>query len=127
MTEHPLYVTDGEIAKRMGVGINNGRKALQKMRLHPKFPPKDIGGKRYWPSVRDFLDLWNNRTIDATGNSAGQEQNDNAKTPYRGRAGASLEAAKERLGRRMARAAGHSGGRLQALDAPDRHIHERSD
>lgn len=107
MTEPPLYVTEGQIIQRMGVGRHSGRKALQKMREHPKFPPKDIGGKRYWPSVRDFLDLWNNRSIAAPGNQAGQEQQDNGKTPYRGRAGASLEAAKERLGRRMASAAGH--------------------
>jgi hypothetical protein len=106
MTEQPLYVTDGEIAKRMGVGINNGRKALQKMRLHPKFPPKDIGGKRYWPSVRDFLDLWNNRTIDAPGNSAGQEHH-NGQTTHSGRARPSLAAAKERLGSRVAGSPGH--------------------
>jgi hypothetical protein len=58
----PLYVTEGEIIRRMGVGIHSGRKALQKMRLHPKFPPQTIGAKRYWPSVVDFLDFWNGRS-----------------------------------------------------------------
>jgi hypothetical protein len=75
MTEPADYVTDGEIARRMRVGINSGRKALQKMRQDPRFPQKTIGGKRYWPSVRDFLDLWNNRTITAPDNSVGQEIN----------------------------------------------------
>src|SRR5882757_8953329 len=98
MTEPAPYVTDGEIARRMGVGINAGRKAVQEMRKHPKFPPKTIGGKRYWPSVRDFLDLWNNRTIDAPGISAGQE-NHHGQTEHRGRARPRLAAAEERLGR----------------------------
>src|SRR6266404_5149111 len=87
-----LYVTDGEIARRMGVGINSGRKAMQKMRRHPKFPPKTIGGKRYWPSVRDFLDLWNNRTIDAHSISAGQEIA-HGQTTHTGRARPRLAAA----------------------------------
>src|SRR6266446_3323796 len=92
-----LYVTDGEIARRMGVGINSGRKAVQKMRRHPKFPPKTIGGKRYWPSVRDFLDLWNNRTIDAPSISAGQETT-HGQTTNSGRRRPGLEATKKRLG-----------------------------
>jgi hypothetical protein len=91
----PLYVTEAEIVERMGVGINSGRKALQEMRLHPKFPPRAIGGKRYWPSVVDFLDIWNGRhVVDAAVAPAEQ--------PYRGRAWANLEAAEERLRRRMA-------------------------
>ncbi|MDB5616607.1 MAG: hypothetical protein JWQ24_845 [Tardiphaga sp.] len=57
----PLYVTDGEIARRMGVGVKAGRKAIQQLRLHPKFPPRTFGGRRYWPSVVDFLDAWNGR------------------------------------------------------------------
>jgi hypothetical protein len=90
------YVTEREIVQRMRVGINAGRKAVQQMRKHPKFPPKTIGGKRYWPSVRDFLDLWNNRTIDAPGISAGQE-NHHGQTAHTGRARPRLEAAKQRL------------------------------
>lgn len=97
MTEPTLYVTEAEIAKRMGVGMRSGAKAIQAMRLHPKFPPKTIGGKRYWPAVRDFLEIWNNRSIPAAGNSAGQEQ-DNGTTSHSGRARPSLARAKERLG-----------------------------
>jgi hypothetical protein len=97
MAEPTLYVTEGEIVKRMGVGMKNGRKAVQKMRLHPNFPPKTIAGKRYWPAVRDFLEIWNNRSIAATGNSAGQET-ENGTTSHSGRARPSLARAKERLG-----------------------------
>lgn len=106
MTEPTLYVTEGEIIKRMGVGINAGRKAIQKMRLHPKFPPKDIGGKRYWPAVRDFLEIWNGRSIAAPGNSAGQESK-YGQTSHSGRARPSLAAAKEWLGGRVASEARH--------------------
>jgi hypothetical protein len=101
MTEPPLYVTEGEIVKRMGVGMNSGRKAVQQMRNHPQFPPKTIGGKRYWPAVRDFLEIWNNRSIPAAGNSAGQETT-HGQTSHTGRARPSLAAAKERLGSRVA-------------------------
>jgi hypothetical protein len=94
--EPPLYVTDAEIVERMGVGINSGRKELQKMRLHPKFPPRAIGGKRYWPSVVDFLDIWNGRpVVDAA--AAPVEQ------PH-GHAWAYLQEAKKGLSPEMARA-----------------------
>lgn len=89
MTEPTLYVTESEIVRRMGVGIHSGRKAIQKMRLHPQFPAKEIGGKRYWPSVKDFLDRWNNRTLTAPSDQAGLETG-NGKTPYSGRARPSL-------------------------------------
>lgn len=101
MSEPADYVTDGEIVHRMRVGINSGRKALQKMREHPKFPPKTIGGKRFWPSVAAFLHLWNGLTLDAPGIPAGQEQN-HGQTTNSGRARPSLAAAKERLGSRVA-------------------------
>ena len=101
MAEPKLYVTEAEITRRMGVGINAGRKAIQKMREHPKFPPRDIGGKRYWPAVKAFLDYWNHLSIDAPGIQAGQEQN-NGQTDYRGRPRPSLARAKERLGGRLA-------------------------
>jgi hypothetical protein len=127
MTEPTLYVTEGEIVRRMGVGIHAGRKAVQKMRLHPKFPPKDIGGKRYWPAVKAFLDFWNNLSIDAPGNQAGQEQN-NAKTKYNGRARPSLAAAKEWLGGRVDMSPGHRhGSQVQADIASDRRVRERTD
>jgi hypothetical protein len=96
-----LYVTDGEIARRMGVGINAGRKAVQEMRKHPKFPPKTIGGKRFWPSVVDFLNFWNGRSVDTPSIPAGQEYN-NGQTTHSGRARPRLAAAKERLGSRVA-------------------------
>ena len=96
-----LYVTQKEIVARMGVGINAGNKEVQKMRQHPKFPPKGVGGKWYWPSVRDFLDFWNNRTVDAPSISAGQE-NTHGQTTHSGRARPRLAAAKERLGGRLA-------------------------
>jgi hypothetical protein len=111
VTDLPPYVTDAEIIKRMGVGINSGRKALQKMREHPRFPPKTIGGKRYWPSVRDFLDFWNNRSITAPGNPAGQEHH-HGQTPHTGRARPRLAAAEERMGSRLAGAAGHRQERV---------------
>lgn len=101
MTEPAVYVTEGEIVERMNVGINAGRKALQKMRLHPRFPPKTIGGKRFWPSVAAFLHLWNGLTLDAPGIPAGQEQ-PNGQTTHSGRARPSLAAAKQRLGSRVA-------------------------
>lgn len=63
--ELPLYVSDKQIIERMGVGIDAGRKALQAMRLDPGFPTRTIGGKRYWPSVVDFLDRWNGRLVPA--------------------------------------------------------------
>lgn len=127
MTEPTLYVTEKQIIERMGVGIQAGRKAIQKMRLHPKFPSKDIGGKRYWPSVRDFLDSWNNRTIAAPSIQAGQEEVEHEKTPVNRRARPSLAAAKEWLGGRVAVPAGHSKERLQAINAPDRRVRERTD
>ncbi len=101
MTEPAIYVTEGEIVERMNVGINAGRKALQKMRLDPRFPPKTIGGKRFWPAVAAFLHLWNGLTLVAPGNSAGQEQ-PNGQTTHSGRARPSLAAAKQRLGSRVA-------------------------
>lgn len=67
-----LWVTDVEMIRRMGVGINAGRKALQQMRKHPKFPPRSIGGKTYWKSAVDFFDLWNGRRVDVPGLPADQ-------------------------------------------------------
>jgi hypothetical protein len=102
--EWTLYVTEREIVRRMGVGINSGRKALQEMKKHPKFPPKTIGGKYYWGSMVDFLDLWNGRAKPL-------RQDANHEPIARRRSWPEIEAAKERLGRDMARAAGHSNGR----------------
>lgn len=122
MSDQTLYVTEGEIAKRMGVGIRAGRKAVQEMREHPRFPPKTIGGKRFWPSVVDFLNFWNGRTVNAPGISAGQETN-HGQTEYRGRAWARLEAAKEGLRRDLDRI--QKG--IQAADPANRSVHEPTD
>ena len=100
METEALYVTDAEIIKQMKVGINAGRKALQQMRQHPKFPPRTIGGKRYWPAVRAFLDLWNGLTVEAPGIAAGQE-NSNGKAAHTGRRRPGLEATQRRLGRSL--------------------------
>ena len=95
--EWTLYVTEREIVQRMRVGIHSGRKALQEMKKHPKFPPKAIGGKYYWGSMVDFLNLWNGR--------AGPLRQDASHEPIaRGRTWREIEAAKERLGREVARA-----------------------
>jgi len=96
-----LYLTDTELKRRMGVGINSGRKALQAMRKHPNCPRKDIAGKTYWPAFRAFLDLWNNVSISAPSISAGMETQ-NEQTSHTGRARPRLAAAKERLGSRVA-------------------------
>lgn len=117
-----LYLTDKQIIKEMGVGINSGRKALQQMRLHPKFPGKNLAGKRYWPSVRAFLDVWNGLTVEGAGKPAGQEDQ-HEQTPYRGRAWANLEASKERLRRRVARV--EKG--LPAEEPSDCRVHEGAD
>jgi hypothetical protein len=93
--EWTLYVTEREIVRRMGVGINSGRKALQEMKKHPKFPPKTVGGKYYWGSMVDFLDLWNGR--------AGPLRQGVSPEPVaRGRIWPEIEAAKERRGREVA-------------------------
>lgn len=97
MTEPAPYCTDKELCRRMGVGLNSGAAELKKMREHPACPPRSLGGKTYWPSFRDFLDIWNNRTIAAPGKPAGQETN-NGQTPHRGRSRPSLEAAEKRMG-----------------------------
>jgi hypothetical protein len=96
-TEHAVWLTDGEIIKRMRVGQNAGRKALQEMRKHPKFPPRSIGGKTYWGSMVDFFDSWNGRRPDAPDISAGQETN-HGQTTNSGRARPSLAAAEKWLG-----------------------------
>lgn len=94
----PLYVTEKQIIERMGVGINAGRKAVQTMRLDARFPPRSIGGKRYWPSVVDFLDEWNGRLVAEPATPPPHE-------PYRRRSYENLQIAKQRLNKRMEDAA----------------------
>jgi hypothetical protein len=89
-----LWVTDAGMIRRMGVGINSGRKALQQMRKHPKFPPRSIGGKTYWPSAVDFFDFWNGRRVDVPGIPAEQAH---VEISHTGRRRPGLEATKKRL------------------------------
>jgi hypothetical protein len=127
MTEPALYVTEGEIVRRMGVGIHAGRKAVQAMRLDPKFPPKNIGGKRYWPSVRAFLDIWNGLSVSAPGIAARQEDQNGQTDDDSRYERARLAATEERVGRRMARAAGVSDEGISTIDEATRRIREHAD
>jgi hypothetical protein len=55
-----LYVTEAEIAHRLGVGVKTWRATahvLEKSGL-PQGDPL-FCGRRYWPAVRAFLDGWN--------------------------------------------------------------------
>jgi hypothetical protein len=124
MTEPADYVTEGEIVKRMRVGMNSGRKALQLMRKHPNFPPKTIGGKRFWPSVVDFLQFWNGRTVEGTGNPAGQELNNGQTESRTVHARPKLAAAEEWLGRCLDRQNGLRQEGIQAGHAPDRNLYK---
>lgn len=94
-----LWVTDAEMIRRMGVGRGSGRKALQAMRKHPKFPPRSIGGKTYWPSAMDFFDFWNGRRADVPGLPSDQAH---VTISHTGRRRPVLEAAKARLAQRQA-------------------------
>jgi len=100
MSEPAPYCTDKELIRRMGVGLNSGARELKRMREHPACPPRSVGGKTYWPSFRDFLDIWNKRTLATPGNPAGHGDN-HGQTSHRGRPRPSLEAAERRLGRGM--------------------------
>jgi hypothetical protein len=105
VTEPAIYCTDKQLIARMGVGLHSGAKALKEMRKHPGCPPRSIGGKTYWPAFRDFLDLWNNRSIAAPGNPAGQEDI-NGQTDHTRRPRPRLAAAKERMARHLAGTSG---------------------
>jgi len=56
----PLYLTEGEIAARLGVSAAEWRaiaEALEKAGLPRRDPV--FSGRRYWPSVKAFLDRRN--------------------------------------------------------------------
>lgn len=58
----PLYLSDAEIARRVGVGEDTWRSAVRALeRERAGFPPRDrlFGGKRYWPAVKAALDAHN--------------------------------------------------------------------
>lgn len=66
----PLYMTDAEIIRRMGVPEKRARHLIKYFDDNPKllFPMKDklFGDRRYWPAVKAFLDKRNRLTIDAS-------------------------------------------------------------
>jgi hypothetical protein len=53
-----LYLSDVEIARRLGVGEKSVRAAFREFERRRGFPKKDrlFGDKRYWPAVKAFLD-----------------------------------------------------------------------
>lgn len=54
-----LFVSDVELAGRLGVGTDVLREAIRAFDRHRQgFPPKDamFGGKRYFPAVKAWLD-----------------------------------------------------------------------
>lgn len=105
MTEPAVYLTDRDLIRKIGVGLNAGARELKRMREHPRCPPRGLAGKTYWPAFRDFLDIWNGRNIAAPGIAAGQED-PNGKTKPTRRPRPSLAAAEELLGRGMGGASG---------------------
>jgi hypothetical protein len=63
-TPDPLYVTDAELIRRLGVPEKIARQAIMMLDKDPKssgFPQKSAfwGGRRYWPAVMKWLDKSN--------------------------------------------------------------------
>jgi hypothetical protein len=58
-----LYVTEKEMARRIGVDWPTLRPTIEAMDSNPKsgFPKKDklFGNRRYWPAVHVWLDQYN--------------------------------------------------------------------
>lgn len=58
-----LFVTDTELARRLGLPRNIVRDAVTTLDANPQsgFPKKlpFWGNRRYWPAVRDYFDRWN--------------------------------------------------------------------
>jgi hypothetical protein len=56
-THLPLFVTEGEIAKRFGLPLDTVKMAIETLERHRGFPPKCplFGNRRYWPAVLHFL------------------------------------------------------------------------
>lgn len=64
-----LYVTDAELVRLMGVPERVGRVALREWSVRqPTFPKPDelMGGRRYWPAVKEWLDARNKLRMDAS-------------------------------------------------------------
>lgn len=53
----PVFVTDAEIIRRLGLGRDAGRRTLHMLARLKEFPQKDplFGNRRFWPSVVQFL------------------------------------------------------------------------
>jgi len=62
-SHEPLYLTDTELARRIGCPHSTLRDALSMFDRDPRsgFPKKQplFGGRRYWPAVRDYFDKLN--------------------------------------------------------------------
>lgn len=57
-----LYVTDAELIRKLGVPERVGRVAIRDWAMRqPTFPKPDelMGGRRYWPAVKEWLDARN--------------------------------------------------------------------
>lgn len=67
----PLYVSDAEIVRRLGVSPKTAGRAIASLEAHQGFPPRDnlFAGKRYWPAVKAFLDRRSGLSIEATAKS----------------------------------------------------------
>lgn len=83
----PLYLSDAELVKRLGIGEKTGRVAFRELERARGFPQKDplFADKRYWPAVKAFLDRRSGVSIGATSTPDGMEKN-NGQTTDRQRA-----------------------------------------
>jgi hypothetical protein len=69
-----LYLSDAELIRRLGVPAKVLRPLLPGLEDKYNFPRKQplFGGRRYWPSVKAWLDKHNGLTVDpSTGNHRG--------------------------------------------------------
>lgn len=53
-----LFLTDAELIRRLGIPENIARDLIQEFTDKCGFPQKQklLGGRRYWPAVKDWLD-----------------------------------------------------------------------
>lgn len=64
-----LYVLDDELIRILGLPERVGKVAIQKWEENsPTFPPKQelLGGRRYWPAVKAWLDARNGLKMDTS-------------------------------------------------------------
>lgn len=64
-TSEQLYVSDAELIAKIGVDAETLGSFIRLLDRNPKsgFPKPDpmLGGRRYWPAVRDWFDMYNRR------------------------------------------------------------------